>query len=69
VAGLLYTVASPTAAFIHVAACMAFALAGLAWAAKPGWPPDEPAQVDYMKKRVAAEKLGGLVRHTDLVAD
>lgn len=35
IAGLLYTVASPTVAFGYVAACMATALAGLAWAAKP----------------------------------
>ncbi|MEC3977568.1 MFS transporter [Amycolatopsis sp. H20-H5] len=35
VAGLLYTIASPAIAFTFVAACMASALAGLAWAAKP----------------------------------
>jgi MFS family permease len=35
IAGLLYTVASPTVAFSYVAACMAAALLGLAWAAKP----------------------------------
>lgn len=35
IAGLLYTVASPTVAFSFVAACMALALAGLAWAGKP----------------------------------
>lgn len=34
VAGLLYSVASPAAAFTYVAACMAVALAGLAWSAK-----------------------------------
>ncbi len=34
-AGLLYTVASPAAAFTYVAVCMALALGGLAWAAKP----------------------------------
>jgi hypothetical protein len=35
VAGLLYTVASPAVAFGYVTACMALALLGLAWAAKP----------------------------------
>jgi MFS family permease len=35
VAGLLYTVASPAIAFGYVAACMALALAALAWAGKP----------------------------------
>ncbi|WP_255638024.1 MFS transporter [Amycolatopsis sp. DSM 110486] len=35
VAGLLYTVVSPAAAFGYVGACMALALAGLAWAARP----------------------------------
>jgi MFS family permease len=35
IAGLLYTVASPAVAFGYVAACMALALAALAWAAKP----------------------------------
>lgn len=35
IAGLLYTVASPAVAFGYVAACMALALATLAWAAKP----------------------------------
>jgi MFS family permease len=35
VAGVLYTVASPTAAFSYVAGCMAVALPGLAWAARP----------------------------------
>ncbi|MFF1612353.1 MFS transporter [Amycolatopsis sp. NPDC058278] len=34
VAGLLYTLASPAAAFAYVAACMALALLALAWAGK-----------------------------------
>lgn len=34
IAGLLYTLASPTIAFAYVTACMALTLAGLAWAAK-----------------------------------
>ncbi|HKS48565.1 MAG TPA: hypothetical protein VJT49_26325 [Amycolatopsis sp.] len=32
-AGLPYTVTSPMVAFVYVAACMALALLGLAWAA------------------------------------
>lgn len=37
-AGLHYTLASPAVAFAYVAACMAAALAGLAWAARPPTP-------------------------------
>lgn len=35
VAGLLYTLTSPAVSFGYVAACMALALAGLAWAGQP----------------------------------
>lgn len=35
IAGLLYTVASPAAAFFYVAACMAVALVGLGWSGRP----------------------------------
>jgi MFS family permease len=44
IAGLLYTIASPAVAFGYVAACMALALAGLAWGAKPT--PSASAQSD-----------------------